>query len=270
MVDYHEIPFLVTSDTNAGARNKSADGSTFYVFLEEPLVIPKSALSVDIIVQEATVWWVIPNIVTGVNDTFYIDDGAPFTAVVPQGLYDLSGLEAAVERELVAGGAPAGLFNFIADDATQRVVLRLNQANTQVDFTQGDTFREILGFVSQLVPPAPTIGIFTQLGDTVAAFNQIDYFLIHSDIVNRGMRINNTFNQAIAQVLINVPPGSQIVSTPFNPPSSQAPELIGAKRSRIKFWLTDQANNLVNTQNENWSARLVIRYSHKMGIQLNS
>lgn len=269
MVDYHEIPLLVSSDVNAGAENVSADGSTFYITLDEPLEIPRDATSVDVVVQEATIWWVIPNVVTGVNDSFYIDDGAAFVAVVPQGLYDLSGLEAAVERELVTLGATAGLFNFIADDATQKVVLRLNQAGTQIDFTQADTFRDLLGFNSQLVPVAPTVGVFTQLGDNPAAFNQIDYFLIHSDIVTRGMRINNTYTRTIAQVLINVPPGSQIVSTPFNPPHSQAPELIGTKRGRIQFWLTDQANNLVNTNNENWSARLVIRYAHRPGIQNN-
>jgi hypothetical protein len=109
----------------------------------------------------------------------------------------------------------------------------------------------------------------TTLSDNVAALNQIDYFLIHSDLVSRGVRINNTYNQTIAQVLITATPGSQIVSTPFNPPHSQAPELIGAKRSRISFWLTDQSNNLVNTNNENWSARLVVRYSHFPKVQRN-
>ena len=269
-MDYHEISLLVTSDTAAGAQNKSVDGSRFTIILDEPLEVPKTALSVDIIVEEATIWWTIPNVVTGINDRFYIDDGSGFfNVVIPQGLYDLSGLEAAVEREIVAAGEPSGLFNFIADDATQKVVLRLNQAATQVDFTQPDTFRGLLGFNSQLVPPAPTVGVYTQLGDNVAAFNQIDFFLIHSDLVSRGIRINNNYYQTIAQVLINVPPGSQIVSTPFNPPRSQAPELIGAKRSRIQFWLTDQSNNPVNTNEEDWSARITIRYSHFAGVQRN-
>jgi hypothetical protein len=119
-MDYHEIPILVSSDVNAGALNKSADGSTFTIILDEPLEIPREAMSVDIMVEEATVWWTIPNVVAGVNDTFYLFEGANFVAVIPQGLYDLSGLEAATERELVAVGAPAGSFNFIRDDATQR------------------------------------------------------------------------------------------------------------------------------------------------------
>lgn len=267
MVDYFEIPMIVSSDPNAGAQQVSADGSTFYIILDEPLDIPRDAKSVDIQVQEATVWWVIPNVLdSGVeqNNQFTIEEGGnvPFTITVPQGLYDLSALETAVEREVVATGAPAGLFNFISDDPTQKVVIRLNQAGTRIDFTGATTFRNLLGFDSQLVPVALSVGIYTQIGDNVAAFNQIDYFLIHSDLVGRGVRINNTYTQTIAQVLINVPPGSQIVSTPFNPPHSQAPELIGSKRSTIRFWLTDQANNLVNTNNETWSARVVIRYAH--------
>ena len=264
MVDYFEIPLLVSSDVNAGAENKSADGSTFYITLDEPLIVPRDARSVDIQVQEATVWWVIPNVITGTNDEFTIEEGgnAPFTVTIPQGLYDLTALETAVEREVVATGAPAGLFNFIADDPTQKVVIRINQAGTRIDLTGAQTFRDLLGFDSQLVPVGLSVGIYTQIGDNVAAFNQIDYFLIHSDLVGRGVRINNTYTQTIAQVLIDVPPGSQIVSTPFNPPHSQAPELIGSKRTRIRFWLTDQANNLVNTNNENWSARVIIRYAH--------
>lgn len=266
MTDTHEIPIIVSSDVAEGAQNKSADGSSFEVNLEDPIRIPTNASSVDIIVQEATIWWVIPNIITGVNDTFYIEHlTIPYVAVLPQGLYDLSCLQSATEREVVAAGAPAGLFNFIPDQATQKVVLQINQAGTQIDFTPADTFRDILGFDSQLVPVAPSVGFFAQVADNTAAFNTIDFFLIHSDIVPRGIRLNNTYSQTIAQVLIDTPPGSQIVSRPFNPPPSPAWDLIGAIRKRVKFWLTDNNNNLVNTNNENWSARLLIKYTVPVG-----
>lgn len=261
-MDTHEIPIIVSSDPNAGALNVSADGSSFEVNLEDPIRIPRDAKSVDVIVQEATVWWVIPNIITGQNDKFYLEHLAtPYVATIPQGLYDLSGLQTAAEREIVAVGAPAGLFNFIADEPTQKVVIRFNQAGTQIDFTQADTFRGLMGFNSQLVPLAPSVGIYTQLADNEAAFNVVDYFLIHSDLVSRGIRINNTYNQTISQVLIDVPPGSQIVSRPFNPPPSPAWSLIGDIRKSLRFWITDQNNAPVNTVGEAWSARIIIRYT---------
>lgn len=262
MTEVHEIPIIVSSNPADGATSVSADGSSFELILEDPIQIPSDVRAVDILVQEATVWWVIPNIITGTNDTFYLEHlTIPYVAVIPQGLYDLTGLQAAAEREIVAAGAPSGLFTFTADGATQKVLITLNQAGTQLDFTQADTFRDIIGFNSQLVPAAPSVGVFTQLADNIAAFNVVDFFLIHSDLVPRGIRVNNTYSQAIAQVLIDVPPGSQIVSRPFNPPSSPAWDLIGSIRSRIKFWLTDQSDNLVNTNNEFWTARIIIRYT---------
>lgn len=258
----HEIPIIVDSSIAAGALNKSADGSSFEINLEDAIQLPKTATSATVQVQEATVWWVIPNITTGVNDAFSIDDGGgPYAGVVPQGLYDLSTLQQSVDSQVVAAGGPSGLFQLIADSATQKVVIRLIGIGVSWDLTGATTFRDLMGFNSQVL--GPTVVAQTDfLADNEAAFNQIDYFLIHSDLVNRGIRTNNTYAQTIAQVLIDVSPGSQIVSTPFNPPKSPAWDLIGAKRRRIRFSLTDNNGNLVNTNNENWSARVIIEYTH--------
>lgn len=258
-----QIPIIVDSDVVNGAINKSADGSEFEIQLEDPIQIPVTATSVTVQVQEAAIWWVIPNIITGVNDAFSIDDGAgPYNVVVDQGLYDLSGLQQSTESAVVAAGGPSGMFTFLADNSTQKVILRINLSGVTVDFTGATTFRDILGFNSQVLGPTVVASTDFQ-GDNVAAFNAIDFFLIHSDIVSRGIRINNVYDQVIAQVLINVSPGSQIISTPFNPPKSPAWELIGSSRNRIRFWLTDQNGNTVNTNNENWSLRMIIEYTHK-------
>ena len=276
-MDTHEIPMLVSSSTLAGARNKSDDGSTFTVTLDEPLIIPDDAFSCTIQCLEATIWNVIPNILTDENDAFRISDdsGGPvvnYDCVIPQGLYDLSALENAIERELVANGHPAGLFNLIPDGATQKVIIRLNNVDTWVDFTIANAMNVILGFDATTVPvgapPGATAGQ-TFLAPNVAAFNITEFFLIHTDLVARGLRVNNTYSQTIATVLITVPPGSQIVSAKFHPAISQVPELIGSRRSQMRFWLTNQDKQLVNTQSEDWSARMVIKYTHRAHIQDN-
>lgn len=258
-----QIPIIVDSAVENGAINKSADGSQFEIQLEDPIQIPGTATSVNVSVQEASVWWVIPNITTGVNDAFSIDDGVtgPFNVTVDQGLYDLSSLQQSVESAVIAAIGPAGMFTFIADNATQKVIIRVNQVGVSIDFTGGTTFRDILGFNSQVLGPT-TVAVTDFQGDNIAAFNTIDFFLIHSDIVSRGIRVNNVYDQVIAQVLIDTAPGSQIISTPFNPPKSPAWELIGATRNRIRFWLTDQNGVAVNTNNENWTARIIIEYTH--------
>jgi hypothetical protein len=177
-------------------------------------------------------------------------------------LYDnISGLNTAILRELANQQAKA-LINLSPDDSTQKVILKINEANTSVDFTQGDTPRLILGFNSEVVGPFAAVPK-SVLAPNVASFNTISYFEIHSDLVKSGIRTNDTYSQTLTQVLIDVPPGSQIVSRPFNPPKVDVSELIGVRRSNFRMWLTDDSNRLVNTNSEFWSCRIVLRYLRK-------
>jgi len=368
-----EVSMIVSSDPEAGAINRSEDGSRFEVQLQDGLKIPKEAVDVTVSVEESTVWWVIPNIITDVNDKMYItgpssggglvetdqetmgypspggvmsvsfsatefglfipilllsiadgfevgdfvlivdDDnggalngtsyeitsvatgptsetytilGGPvglpssndirfarlrggvsvitnFVLTIPQGLYDLSGLNSAIIRELENEGAqtsPEPIISLAPDEATQKVLVKYAYEDTSIDFkTNDDTFRVILGFDDEIYgpfSPAP----FTLIAPNTAFFNQVNYFLVHGDVSNKGIRFNNTYNQTLAQVLINVAPGSQIVSTPFNPPKVPIPELVGTLRTNLRFWLTDDRNRAVNTNGEYWSSRIVIRY----------
>ena len=261
-----EISMIVSSDPTNGASNISPDGSYFEVQLQDGLSVPKDALNVNISVEEATIWWSVPNVITGENDKLYItgpdtlDVIQNFVLTIPQGLYDLSGINEAMARELEAAGAkidPEPLITFSPDEATQRVQMRFNYGTVSIDFTQTDTPRVILGFDAQVYSPVPTNPI---LAPNVAAFNRINFFLIHSDMTNKGIRFNNNYNQTIGQVLIDVAPGSQIVSRPFNPAKINAPELAGTTRTNLRFWLTDDEDRRVNTNNEYWSARIVINY----------
>ena len=100
----------------------------------------------------------------------------------------------------------------------------------------------------------------TILAPNVAQFNTVNSLLIHSDLTTLGIRFNNSYNQSISQVLINVPPGSQIISKPYNPPKVNIQDLAGSTRSNIRFWLTNEKDERVNTNGEYWTARLAIRY----------
>lgn len=261
-----EISMIVSSDPQNGASNRSADGSYFEVQLQDGLKVPKDALNVNISVEEATIWWSVPNIITGENDKVYITGPDTLNVVqnyvltIPQGLYDLAGINEAIARELEAGGAkidPEPLITLSPDEATQKVQLRFNYATVSIDFTQNDTPRDILGFDAQVYTPVPDNPL---LAPNVAAFNTVNYFLIHSDLTNKGIRFNNNYNQTIGQVLIDVAPGSQIVSKPFNPARINAPELAGATRTNLRFWLTDDEDRRVDTNSEYWTARIVIHY----------
>jgi hypothetical protein len=272
-----EISMLVSSNPINGARNISSDGSYFEIQLQDGLKIPRNAINVNISVEEASIWWVVPNIITGENDKLYItgpdnnNNQQNFILTIPQGLYDLTGLNNAIVRELENNNAKTDsvigpLIQLVADQATQKVILRVNYVNTSVDFTQTKTCREILGFNSQVIGPFISVPQ-NPVANNTANFNLVNYFLIHSDLTNKGIRFNNDYNQTISQVLIDVPPGSQIVNKPFNPAKISSEELKGTIRTNLRFWITDDKNKRVNTNGEYWSARIVISYSVPLTIE---
>lgn len=275
-----EISLLVSSDPSQGASNVTADGSEFQVGLEEPIEIPRDAVNVTVSVEEATVWWTVPNIIEGQNDTFTVfgdrEDGGTaqlFSIKIPQGLYDLTGLNNSIQTLLENAGAKVTdgsntkqLIQIGSDSATQKILIRFNYANVYIDFTGSNSLRKILGYNSRQVGPFPSAPV-NELADNVAEFNTVNYFLIASDLVQRGIRFNNRFNQIVSQVLINVSPGSQIISTPFNPPKVSAPELAGQKRGVLRFRLTDDKLRSVNTNGEYFTARIAIRYMRPFVIE---
>ena len=102
-----EISLLVNSDPATGAINVSSDGSQFTIQLQDGIKVPKEAKNVHVSLQESTVWWTIPNILTGVNDKLYItaprasDDALTvYLITIPQALYDLIALNDSIRREL--------------------------------------------------------------------------------------------------------------------------------------------------------------------------
>ncbi len=264
-IEYH-LPILVSSDEKQGAENVTSDGSSFEIYFERPIIIPHKAKNVYITVQEATVWNVVANIITNVNDRFELSyfDGfitVAFNVQIPQGLYDLPNLDDTLNRLFVNAGSPSNLITLVADSATGKVVIDINVLAPEtilLDFTISNSVRDIIGFNSQII--AAQSGPVGVVSDNVARFNTIDYFLIHTSIVGRGLRIGDSYNNTIAQVLIDSVPGNQIISRPFNPPQIPSQEIAGNKISSAQFWLTDQSNNRVDTNGEFFSARMVIHY----------
>lgn len=261
----YQLNFILDSGS-ANALNKSDDGSRFNVVLQRPIAIPSEASYAYLTVYDASIWNNIYNIQEGVNDTWYIeyDDGMVVTndtIVLLPGLYDVDHLNSALLRELENHPIfPDNLFNVIPDTATSRTVIQFNFSGVQIDFTFNDTPRDILGFDARLVPLVPTTGIQYSISDNEAQFNNINYFLISSDIIHEGLRINDTYYQTIAKVPITAKPGSLINYQPQNVPKLQCNELIGALRSDITVWISNELLQPVNTNGETWSVAFNIHY----------
>lgn len=270
----NEISLLVSSDPSQGASQISTDGASFSINLgTDGIKIPKNAYNVKVSVESASVWWSVPNIldsgskknnlltITGPNTAGVL---TTFNIAIIKGLYDLSGLNGAIQRELENLGAKIDPLPIIAlepDENTQRVNIVLNYLTSSVSFPNGSPY-EILGFnLGQTVSVPAGVVPYNALAPNVANFNTTNFFLIHTDLIQKGIRFNNNYSGIIAQVLINKKPGSQILYEPLRAPIISANELVGTNRNSIRFWLTNDKNELVDTNDEYWSARLAIRWN---------
>lgn len=259
----HEISMIISSDPENGATNLQDNGSYFEVKLEEGIRISREALNVSIKVEEASIWWTIPNVETGKNDILHVtgpntsDVITTFDITIPQGLYDLNLLNLTIERQLKDAGAktsPNSLITLLNNNSTQKVELDCNYSSVSIDFTHNDSISHLLGFEKQIYNASVNIA------PNIAKFNDINYFIIHSDITSQGIRFNGTYTQSLTQVLIDVSPGNQILNRPYHPAKVDCSNLRGENKNILRFWLSDDKNRRVHTNGEYWTARLKIEW----------
>jgi hypothetical protein len=267
-MDEKEIEFIVDSNPNSGSINLSTPGDSFEVQLEDSFHIPENSIDLFVSVQDATIWWTVPNVITGSNDILTIIDDRGVqdivTVTIPQGLYGLAELNNAIERYLVNNGK-AVLIQLSSDSATQKVEIIANYADITIDFTVANSINELIGFEANTYGPSTVTGQ-KFLAPNVANFNTVNYFLMHSDICDRGIPFNGKYSQTIAKILIDVTPGSQITYTPFNPSKTHCKNLKNSRRLLFRYWITDDQNRSLNTNSEYWSARIKLTY--KVPIEL--
>lgn len=270
---------IILDSGGNNVQNKSADGSRFTVTLNSSLEIPRNAINLKCDVHRALVWNTFYNITTadGNNEfvlTSYLANGTQTTQTItiPNGSYTPNLLEAELQAIFLDLGLiqnPPPL-NISADQARGRIILKLNYTNTQVDFTNGK-LADLLGFNnttygSLILPtPAPTQGFQKFIAPKNASFNKYQYLLLKSNLASgEGIMLNNRFDNYIAMIPISVSPFSQIqdlLSQPLELDSSLLKGSFGAKN--IWLELCDQNGNPVNTNGENFSIMIKIKYQYK-------
>jgi hypothetical protein len=250
-----EFSFIATSE---GLTNGVSDnGSRFQInLLNEPIRIPVTAHNINICVDNASLWWISPNIYESgdkQNNLLYViapdinNINQAVQLAIPQGLYDIDTLSNAINVQLENAGfkfSPDAVLSLEADNATQKTIIRFNYANMQIDFTQPNTLRTILGFDSVILQNLLNVPQ-NFISPNTALFSVIDSFYINTDFITSGLRVNTRYTSAIAKVNINVAVGFQILYTPINPTQIPCPDLRGINKSSYSVWITDQNFNPV-------------------------
>ena len=248
------------SDPAIGAQNRSSDGSSFHIQLNQPIHLPLEAKACSLAVTQASIWNTSYNVSASIgNNSFnFAYSSTPYPNTIPDGLYSVQGLNAFVQRQLIANGFAEDSITLTADESTQKIIITL-QPGFQVLFNSSSTCRDLCGFNASVIPSVPSGLITAYYGDNTATFNHINQFQIKSNIVNGGIPTNNQADGVIASVPITSAPGSQVNYAPYNPIEIDCDDLRGHNKSLLSFHLLDQSNRAVET-NEYYSFVVRINY----------
>ena len=141
-----EMSLIVGSDPSQGAANISPDGSYFEVQLQDGLMLPSDALNMNVSIEESTIWWVIPNIITGVNDKMYLNGGTAATTETniemgfdQENSISLTNGFLEIKQQATANPLPFGAF--IVGDTIQIDTGALSGSSFEILSTVQDTFQ---------------------------------------------------------------------------------------------------------------------------------
>ena len=254
------MSFFFSSDPENKAQTVSAGGSQFTVVLDRPLALPKNAVNATLSIIQSSIWNTSPNVSPSfTNNIFrFRTSGNYYTITFPEGLYSLNGFGSFLAIQFANLQLPSNLFVISGDESTQRTIITFLNAGDLVDFTVANSVREILGFTSRVIT-APAAA-YNEYSDGPTNFNRVNSYLIRSNIVSQGIPINSIGANIIAQVPINVAPGSQINFQPQHPIPVDCSELIGFGKNVFQFSLCDQNLRPTPTAGETWDFVMVINY----------
>lgn len=262
--------FIFSSDSKNGAFNKSVDGSRFSIQMNEPFFLPPNAYNARLSVIQASIWNNSPNISSALNNNKFVlyDSNGTHTVYVQDGLYDIDSLysQLAFQFDNLQFNRPffpfREYFSFSGNESTNRLYITyLNSGQTGAPEIKwaDSTITATLGFLpsSPTKPSNPYTPSheFSLESPNTPRFNAYNSFVLHSDLVNAGIRINDSFDQIIAQIPITSNVGEL---TMFKATAPQVAclcnNLIGPQSARwnFEFWLTSETGVPLDTRGENY------------------
>ena len=96
-------------------------------------------------------------------------------------------------------------------------------------------------------------------GDTTAQLTPINSFLLHSDLVERGLAVNNGIANILTEIQLSGPPGSFLTYRPYLPYKLDGNHLKFSSRSTLKFDITNDKNRSIDMFGEAYSFSVVVK-----------
>ena len=215
---------------------------------------------------------------------------APIVAVVPStgwdylelpdGLYSVNDLNTSLKRLIGYKRIPGTLTRF----STNSITISANPSTQHIVIEMDPGF--ILGTMQFENNICHTLGI-TKLdndsfgvqythdndyweADSTAGLTPINSFLLHSDLIENGLRVNNGVANILTEIQLSGPPGSFLTYRPYLPYRLDGNHLKFSNRDTVKFYLTDDQNRPIDMFGEAYSFSIVVRYSVDVSAAMNT
>ena len=236
----------------------SSDFTTVFnsTVLQPPYEYEAALLSID-------TYNSIPNIIEGKNNLFKYFNGRDWKVIsLKTGAYELDAINNEIKRQMKVNGDNDAAITISAEVSTLRSIVNILSAaeaaqavQYKVAFEAG-TIGNLLGF------PDRELNLGYNLSPNIVDIMPINTILVNLDII-QGSYVNGKTSPAIYAFYPSVSPGYKIIERPS--PSLTYFLLSRHDISRIRVWLTDQDDNIVDFRGERITLRIHIR-QHKPRI----
>ncbi len=265
--------FTVTSSTDAGASNISADGSHFDVEFATPIDIPRDSINARLLVDAATIWWTTPNIREGIVDTLTVfgpstlDALQSWTVVIPPGLYSVSAINAYVQADLETQGAkidPSPIITITGNSNTTRVDLTFGYTGSFANFTDPRNIGSVIGFTADTTPTVSDDQVVS--GNQQVSISPLEFYVITASLVDNGIGFGDSLRQIIATVPVDVPVGHQILFRPPRTSPMTCRNMVGRQVRTASFNLLTDRLQPAATGGEVWSLSFTVLWEEHLRV----
>lgn len=182
---------------------------------------------------------------------------------IPQGTYELGRLNQVLQDSLLGAGLLENAIEFELNPDNGKMSTLL-YTGTELDLTVTASPAEILGLQKQIysIPIIPDPPNPYAVAESQPAFNVVNQFHIHCDLVDRGIGVNSRHTDVVGVVPIteNNSIGYLVAYEPNTPTVTNIKQLRGTIRRDVRCWLTNEKDEFLNTGGEDWSFHIRLSY----------
>jgi len=235
----------------------SSNSTNFTTTIEDPIILSRDK-DYEAALTALYTYNSFPNITNENNKLAYsTNKGEHWKDIeLSTGAYELSEINNEIQRQMILNDDYDKEYNrfyvnFSVNKPTLKSILEINNENYMVNFSIENSLASTLGFENKIY----SSGIYES--PYVIDIEKVNAVLIHCDFIT-GSSINGINSQVIHSFSPHVSPGYKIIEMPkpqlFFHPVIKQPQI-----DRIKIWLTDQNNKIVDLRGEKITLHIMLR-----------